>query len=228
MQIEGFIKTSLLDFPGKVASTIFTKGCNFNCPYCHNPSLISGPCSDSYNLHAILKQLDKRKNLLDGVCITGGEATLQDKLLPFIRQIRSLGIKVKLDTNGYKPGTLGTILQEDLVDYIAMDVKNSPHKYAKTCGLKALDYDRIQESIDLIISSGIPHEFRTTVIKDFHDFDDMMLISEHIEGCQDFYLQQYAFRREQRNKFTAYEPETLKKWQVKLAPRFNHIGLRGI
>ncbi|WP_105618902.1 anaerobic ribonucleoside-triphosphate reductase activating protein [Vallitalea okinawensis] len=229
MNIQGFIKTSLLDFPGNIASTVFTSGCNFNCPFCHNPSLILDEGSDEIiQTDVILAHLKKRQGLIDGVCITGGEATLQKNLLPFIREVKKLGMKVKLDTNGYSPSILQNLIEDNLVDYIAMDIKNSPSKYAKTCGLKALDYSKIKESIQLIKASGISHEFRTTIMKDLHDLEDLEAISEEINGCDRFCLQQYRYQEGQNCQFSAYEPETLISWQEHLTSLFKRVEVRGI
>lgn len=229
MNIQGFIKTSLLDFPGNVASTVFTSGCNFNCPFCHNPSLILDEGSDgTIQTDVILTHLKRRQGLIDGVCITGGEATLQKNLLPFIKEVKKLGMKVKLDTNGYSPSILKTLIEENLIDYIAMDIKNSPSKYARTCGLKALDYNKIKSSIHLIKNSGISHEFRTTIMKDLHDLEDLEAISVEIHGCDRFCLQQYRYHEDQNCQFTAYEPETLLGWQEHFSSFLKKVEVRGI
>lgn len=228
MIIEGFLKTSLLDFPGNLSSTVFTKGCNFNCPFCHNPSLMKINSDATYALEDILSHLKKRENLLDGICITGGEATLHRGLIPFLRKVREFDLKIKLDTNGYTPEILKEILQENLVDYVAMDIKNSPKKYAMTCGMDDLNYEIIKESIDSIIASGIEHEFRTTIMKEFHSEEDFRAITDEIKGCKYYYLQQYQYRPSQAKRFTPFDEEEVKKIKSTLENTLNFVGVRGL
>lgn len=230
MRINGLIKTSLIDYKGHVASTIFTGGCNFACPYCHNGDLVlHSKHMPTIPLEEIFDHLNKRRHVLDGVCITGGEASLQDALIDFIKEVKSLDLKVKLDTNGYKPDVLEKLVHEGLLDYIAMDVKNSKEKYALTCGLKHMDYRLIHSSINLIKDSHIPHEFRTTVVKEFHEEKDLMAIATEIEGCQAFYMQQYKPCSKQiGSNMHSYNIEVLKEWMHKLTPLLNKVGIRGI
>lgn len=167
MKIVGIQKLTLLDYPGKVACTVFLGGCNFRCPYCHNAELLGDaePVMTVEELRAFLK---KRRGILDGVCITGGEPTIHKELPELIRGIRELGFSVKLDTNGYRPEVLGRLLVEGLVDYVAMDLKNGPDSYGETVGLPGVDLERIRESVGLLCRSGIEFEFRTTVAKPLH------------------------------------------------------------
>lgn len=191
MLIAGLQKLTLLDYPGKTACTLFTPGCNFRCPFCHNALLVTSPVTDFVNEEEFFAFLKKRKGILDGVCITGGEPTLQKDLIPFVKKIRDMGFLIKLDTNGYRPDALKEVLSEGLADYIAMDIKAAPEKYALTAGIPDLDFSLIRESIDLIEKSGVPHEFRTTVTKDFHDENDFEKILGLFSPDTPYYLQQF-------------------------------------
>lgn len=192
MIIHGLQKLTLLDFPGHTACTVFTGGCNFRCPFCHNASLVVRPQEQPViDLSEFFDFLKKRRGLLDGVAITGGEPTLQSDLPDFIREIRSLGFAVKLDTNGYKPDMLRTLLANSLLDFIAMDIKAAPSNYAAVCGLTVVDMNDIQESIDLIMASGIPYEFRTTYVKGLHTAADAEGIGHWIQGTQRYFLQNF-------------------------------------
>lgn len=167
MRIAGLQKCTLLDFPGKVACTVFLPGCNFRCPFCHNFELIQSP-ETLMEEEELLSFLKKRQGLLEGVCITGGEPTLHADLPALLQKIRNLGFAVKLDTNGYRPDVLRCIVEAGLVDYVAMDVKNDPDSYASTCGLEALDIAKIGESIRLLVEGDVDYELRTTVSKPLH------------------------------------------------------------
>lgn len=231
MLILGLNKTTLLDYPGCVAATVFTGGCNFRCPFCQNSGLVLEPfIEDSLGNPAgrviseeeILSFLRKRKNVLKGVCITGGEPTLQSDLPDFLGRIRKIGYRVKLDTNGYQPEVLKKLLTEGLLDYVAMDIKNCPRKYAKTAGLncadKGMDLERINESIGLLIGGDIEYEFRTTVVKELHTLDDMVRIGEWIRGARAYFLQK--FQDNGNNICEGYhEPdeETMRKMQSTLS-----------
>ena len=187
MIIKGFQKTTLLDFPGKVAATVFTGGCNFRCPFCHNASLVTHISEETIEESEVLSYLDKRKNILDGVCITGGEPLLQQDINEFCKKIHDLGLAVKLDTNGSRPDRLKHLIDGGLVDYIAMDIKNSKETYARTCGLDRFP-DGVEKSIRLIMSCGIPYEFRTTVTKEFHSPEDIIALTRWIRGAERYFL----------------------------------------
>lgn len=199
MLIVGFNKTTLLDYPGRVAATLFTGGCNFKCPFCHNGELVLKPfLQEAYSETEILDFLKQRKNILKGVCITGGEPTLQADLSEFIMKVKNLGYQVKLDTNGYMPNVLKRLLEEDLLDYVAMDIKNCRDKYAATVGIydkqscaNVFHIDRIEESIEILQKASVPYEFRTTVVKELHTQEDLLKIGEWIRGCPHYFLQQY-------------------------------------
>ena len=180
---------TLLDFPGRVACTVFLGGCDFRCPFCHNFELADGSASPAMDEEELLQFLRKRQGLLDGVAFTGGEPCLHKDLPALMRRIRELGFAVKLDTNGYHPALLREILDEGLIDYAAMDIKNSPAKYALTCGLDEMDLTPVRESIRLLMDSGIDYEFRTTVVEEFHQAEDFHGIGALIKGAKHSYLQ---------------------------------------
>ena len=177
MKIVGIQKLTLLDYPGKVACTVFLNGCNFRCPYCHNAELL-GEIEPVMTVEELLAFLRKRQGILDGVCITGGEPTLHPELPELMRSIRDLGYAVKLDTNGYRPEVLGALLREGLLDYVAMDLKNGPDAYAQTVGLKAVDLGKLRESIGLLLDSGVKFELRTTVVKPLHSGESLTSMAD--------------------------------------------------
>lgn len=185
---------TLLDFPGHVSCTIFLGGCDFRCPFCHNFELIDGTASPVMDEEEFIGFLESRKALLDGVAITGGEPCLHNGLIDLIKRIRQTGYKVKLDTNGYHPDMLKKILDEKLVDYVAMDIKNSPEKYPLTCGTDHIDMDTIYRSIGLLKNSEIEYEFRTTVVKELHEKEDFVKIGKLIKGAKRYFLQRFTDR----------------------------------
>jgi len=189
MDIKGLQKTTLLDFPSKVACTVFTGGCNFRCPFCHNASLVLRPdAAPSLDTEKFFDFLKKRQGILDGVCITGGEPLLSKDIIPFMERIRSLGFLIKLDTNGSFPERLLEIINLGLVDYVAMDIKNSEEKYAATCGIHKFPVG-VYQSAEIIMSSGIDYEFRTTVIDELHEVEDIAKIAEQIQGAKRYFIQ---------------------------------------
>ncbi|HJD47640.1 MAG TPA: anaerobic ribonucleoside-triphosphate reductase activating protein [Candidatus Mediterraneibacter norfolkensis] len=190
MDIQGLQKLTLLDYPGKVACTVFLAGCNFRCPFCHNASLVThvDPANDIPETE-VLDFLMKRAGVLDGVCITGGEPLLAAGLETFIEKIRAMGYLVKLDTNGSNAGRLESFVEKGLVDYVAMDVKNSPAKYAQTIGLEEYDLENVKESVRYLMEGKIPYEFRTTVVREFHKRDDFEEIGRWLKGAEKYYLQ---------------------------------------
>ena len=193
MHIGGMQKLTLLDYPGKVACTVFLSGCNLRCPYCHNPGLvlpdqINAPGIPESEVFAFLEQ---RKGKLDGICITGGEPTLQPELPGFLEKLRELGYAIKLDTNGTYPGMLKGLLRDGILDYVAMDIKNSPQRYAETCG-GADVLSRVRESVDLLLDSSIEYEFRTTVCKPLHTEKEMEEIGHWLGGAKRYFLQPFV------------------------------------
>ena len=169
MDIQGLQKMTLLDYPGRVACTVFLGGCDFRCPFCHNFELVDGTAPAIMDDEELFAFLSKRKGLLDGVAVTGGEPCIHKDLPDLLRRVREMGFQTKVDTNGNHPKMLCRLLEEGLVDYVAMDIKNCPEKYALTAGLEQLDLSNIRESIALLENSSVPHEFRTTIVKEFHD-----------------------------------------------------------
>ncbi|MBR4795218.1 MAG: anaerobic ribonucleoside-triphosphate reductase activating protein [Lachnospiraceae bacterium] len=230
MQILGFNKTTLLDFPEHVASTIFTGGCNFRCPFCQNGDLVLNPNSiESYDENEIIKYLDKHKNMLDGVCITGGEPTLQRDLPDFLARVKALNLLVKLDTNGYNPSILRELMERHLVDMVAMDIKNCKEKYAMTTGVADLDIDKIDESVKMLIAGDTPFEFRTTVVKELHNAEDFKIIGEWIKGAPKYFLQ--CYRESDRvisPGFSAYGKEELEAFKALLSEYIPCVELRGL
>lgn len=191
MKIFGFQKMTLLDFPGRVACTVFTGGCNFRCPFCHNASLVTHIDGEEITTEEILSYLNKRKGLLDGVCVTGGEPLLQTDLADFLRAVKEMGYAVKLDTNGAYPEKLKALLEENLIDYVAMDIKNSKEKYALTCGV-AVDMQKIEQSVELLKEGRVEYEFRTTLVKELHETQDIMSMAKWLSGTRYWYLQNFV------------------------------------
>lgn len=193
MEFVGLDKMSMLDYEDYVSAVIFAPKCNFRCPFCHNgDSVLNSSVEIPFN--DILAYLESRKGLLDAVVVTGGEPTLMPDLEDKIRQIKELGFQVKLDTNGTNPELLKHLIDEKLIDYVAMDIKNSKEKYALTAGCKFVDLEKIKQSIDILKNSGIRYEFRTTLVKEFHDFSDIKGIGELVKGAKRLYLQKFVDR----------------------------------
>lgn len=212
MKIGGLQKVSLIDYPGKISAVIFTQGCNFRCPYCHNPELVEKklyrPCLPEKD---ILEFLATRRGKLDAVTITGGEPTLQDDLLPFIGRIRKMGFCVKLDSNGSRPDVLAHLVCEKLLDFIAMDVKAPAAKYPSTIKA-AVSFDVIRESIRLILKSGLDHEFRTTVVSSKLTGADILEISCEIAGAKRYAIQKFQPVKTLNKRYlseTSYPDEAL-------------------
>lgn len=192
LNIGGFHKVSLIDYPGKISAIVFLQGCNFRCPYCHNPELVNpnlyGPCIDE---ETILSFLARRAGKLDAVSITGGEPTLQEGLPEFIRKVRNLGFQVKLDTNGSHSAMIKALIEESLVDYIAMDIKGPLHRYDRVCRVN-VDKDEITNSIRAILDASVDYEFRTTFVKDLLTEEDTPAIGELIRGARLHVLQNFV------------------------------------
>ena len=191
MLIAGLQKLTLLDYPGKTACTVFTPGCNFRCPFCHNALLVTHKVDSFVSEEEFFSFLSKRHGILDGVCITGGEPTLQKDLIEFMQKIREKGFLIKLDTNGYKPDVLQEILKKNLADYVAMDIKASPERYGEATGISGFDFSPIKESIELLEKSGVPHEFRTTVTDEFHSEEDFGIILSLFSENTPYFIQQF-------------------------------------
>lgn len=192
MRIQGIQKLTLLDFPGKVACTIFTAGCNFRCPFCHNASLVVDiPTEAEMTEDKFFSFLEKRKGILEGVCVSGGEPLLQPDIEEFIAKIKAMGFLVKLDTNGSFPEKLKELVSNHLIDYVAMDIKNAIEEYSITAGTDERYVAAIKESVSYLKSNQIPFEFRTTVVKHFHTEESFEKIGQWIEGTEKYYLQKF-------------------------------------
>lgn len=192
MNIQGLQKLTLLDYPEKVACTIFTAGCNFRCPFCHNASLVTHiDLEKNIQVEQIMNFLKKRWRVLDGVCISGGEPLLQPGLEDFIRGLKEIGYCVKLDTNGSNSRLLRNLAEQKLLDYVAMDIKNAPDKYGMTIGIEDYNMEEILRSVDFLLSGTISYEFRTTVVREFHKREDFAAIGRWIKGAERYYLQSF-------------------------------------
>ncbi len=193
MKICGLQKTTLLDFPGKVAATVFLSGCNFRCPFCHNTDLVMGSAEELMTTEELLVFLRKRRGVLEGVCITGGEPTLQPEALEELAaRIKALGYEIKLDTNGYRPKVLKNMCEKKLADYVAMDIKTGRDHYPLASGKTDIFIENITESIGYLMSGTIPYEFRTTVVRGLHNAEDFEDIAQWIGGCQRYFLQGFV------------------------------------
>ena len=197
MLIAGLQKMTLIDYPGKVAATVFTPGCNFRCPFCHNPELVHSSHFTVHGNEQVEKRMDEffeflemRRGKLDGICITGGEPTLQPNLVEFIKKVKGLGFAVKLDSNGTRPGVLQKLLKSRLVDYVAMDIKASPENYARVCGVEA-NLEKIKKSVELIRDLADDYEFRTTVVPGLHSEEEFKEIADWLSGSRRYVLQAF-------------------------------------
>lgn len=225
MKIAGLQKTSLIDYPDKVAALIFTQGCNLNCVYCHNKELIS-LCSDKLLNNIDIKTfLSKRKNILDAVVITGGEPTVQENLKSFIYEIKKLGYLIKLDTNGLKPKIIQEILNENLIDYIAVDIKAPLEKY-NVITQTDLDTNLIKQTIDIVLNSSIDYEFRTTIVKNFLNENDLIEIGLLINGAKKLYLQQYKNTNKIIENNLCYTKNEIKNISLKLTDYIKNVKIR--
>lgn len=231
--IAGLQKMTLLDFPGKVACTVFLQGCNWRCPFCHNSGLLSGPAQTPLETEAFLGFLKSRKGLLDGVCISGGEPTLHPGLPGLIQSIRSLGYAVKLDTNGSHPHMLRSLARDGLLDYVAMDIKNSPALYAQTCGLPAIDMAPIEESIQYLVASSLPHEFRTTLVHPLHSDNSVLEMGKWLSALaapkkpERLFLQGFQDRDTVVfDGLSAPEESVVLRYQALLSPYIQDVVIR--
>ena len=229
MIIHGLNKTTLLDFPGHLAATVFFGGCNFRCPFCHNASLVLNPKSQPViSEEEFFSFLQKRKNILEGVCITGGEPTLMPDLEEFIRKIKDYGLPVKLDTNGYRPEVLKDLVNKKIIDYVAMDIKSSPDSYNEACGA-VVDIEKIKESVNFLKEDHVPYEFRTTIVKELHGEEEVIKIGQWLSGCKQYFLQSYKDSGDIiLPEFSAHDSSTLKKFQTILEKTIKHVSIRGL
>ena len=229
MKIQGLQKMTLLDFPGKVACTVFLGGCDMRCPFCHNSELLDGSAPVVMESGELLSFLRKRQGLLDGVAITGGEPTLRPDLPELLAEIRALGFATKLDTNGGHPERLRAIVEAGLVDYVAMDIKNSPDRYAQTAGLASLDLAPIRESVDFLRRGTVDYEFRTTVVAQLHDAASFEAIGPWIAGARHYFLQAFTDRDTVAfSGFSAPSPEEMRRYADIVRPFVHNVALRGV
>ncbi len=226
----GFQKLTLLDYPSKMASVVFTGGCNFRCPFCHNRSLVFlNEQEGEINVEYIYDYLEKRKKMLDGVCISGGEPLLHAGLEDFIRKIKDMGLLVKLDTNGSSFEKLKDLVEKSLVDYVAMDIKNIKSEYAKTIGLNEYDISEVEKCVSYLKENHVDYEFRTTLVKEFHENVDFKLMGEWLSGCKNYYLQNF----EEKDTCIQRGLHSLSKEKIFaiediIRPYVKNIGIRGI
>lgn len=212
MNIRGFQKLTLLDFPGKTACTVFTGGCNMRCPFCHNSDLVlSAQEYPEIDENEVFSLLEKRKSLLDGVCITGGEPMLNKDLPQFCEKIKRKGFLVKIDTNGTFPGLLKSIVNEKLCDYVAVDFKNSPEKYPMTVGVPDFDFSKVGETVEFLKTGAVDHEFRTTVSKTYHTKEDILTIVRLLGEGQKYFIQAYRDSEQVMDRSTeGFSPSELR------------------
>ena len=230
VRFYGLQKLTLLDYPGMMAATVFTGGCNFRCPFCHNRSLVFlNENNGEISSDDILSYLKTRSKILDGVCISGGEPLLHKGIGNFIRQVKDLGLKVKLDTNGSNFAEMKKLIEEGLVDYVAMDIKNHPKKYSETIGLETFDLKTIEKSKNYLLEDHVDYEFRTTVVKEFHTVSDFEKIGRWIEGAKHYYLQNFEDHGSCiQQGLSEVDLETLEKMKQAVSAYVSHVEIRGI
>lgn len=230
MRVRGLQKLTLLDFPGKMGCTVFLGGCNFRCPFCQNSELIL-PGGDEYEIpeEDFFAFLKKRQGMLDGVCITGGEPLVNKNVDDFARRIKDMGYLVKLDTNGTFPDKLRALIDAGLVDYVAMDIKNFPEKYAETVGLEKFDMEPIFESVRLLMGGETDFEFRTTVVRELHSAEDFEKIGEWLKGDEKYFLQSFTDSDFVLQKgLSAHSRETLRTFADIVRKNVPRVEIRGV
>ena len=229
MKICGLQKTTLLDYPGHVAATVFLGQCNFRCPFCHNSDLITEQAEALVSKEELLTFLKKRTSLLEGVCITGGEPTLSPDLEALVSDIKKLGFLVKLDTNGYRPSVIRNLCQKNLLDYIAMDLKSSPENYGTVTGIPDIRLSPIMESVEFIKTCGIPYEFRTTAVKGLMGAEDFSAIGQWLHGAEHYFIQNYVESPQVLSPgFSPFRKEELLAFAELVRPHVKYVSLRGV
>ena len=229
MKINGLQKLTLLDYPEKTACTVFLAGCNLRCPFCHNSRLVEFEEVEELDDSVLFSYLEKRGGLLDGVCITGGEPLLRKEFPSLLERIKALGFDVKLDTNGTLPSALEEVIKQGLVDYVAMDIKNSPEKYPLTVGVPDFDISPILKSVELLKSSGVKHEFRTTLIKGFHEKEDIEKIGQWLGKSERWFLQKFVDSGEILSPGLEALPDEISQNYLKIACKYVAFAqLRGV
>ena len=228
MKICGLQKLTLLDFPDLTSCTVFTGGCNFRCPFCHNAALVTRDFTElEMDEEEILAFLKKRRGLLDGVCVTGGEPLLQPDLAEFLKKVRELGFQIKLDTNGSFPDRLKKLVRNGLADYVAMDVKCGPESYGDVMGIPGYDASAVEESIDFLLTGAVPYEFRTTLVKGLNTPENIVSAAKRIRGADKYFLQQFvdsgdligsgyeAFSRQEMESFLGLVRQYVKNAEIR-------------
>lgn len=231
MDIKGLQKLSLLDYPTKLSCTVFTGGCNLRCPFCHNASLVlpDRVAMESMPVDSVLSFLQKRQNVLDAVCVSGGEPLLQLDLEYFLTQVKALGYLIKLDTNGTFPELLQQLVEKELVDYVAVDIKNSLEKYSVTVGLRSFDTKPVEESVQYLLKNPVEYEFRTTVVRQFHQSDDLSSIGKWIRGAKKYFLQSFVDSGNLiENGLSGYSKSEMEQFQQLLLLDIPKVMLRGV
>ncbi|MBR5473449.1 MAG: anaerobic ribonucleoside-triphosphate reductase activating protein [Clostridia bacterium] len=230
MQFSGFQKLTLLDYPEKTACTLFTAGCNFRCPFCHNAALVTHIDNTNYfSEEYVLDYLKKRAGILDGVCITGGEPLMHQGLFDFIKKVKELGYSVKLDTNGSYPEKLSALIDSGLVDYVAMDIKNSPEKYLLTADCSEEYFEKVKQSVNILKQGKIDFEFRTTVVREYHEIEDIKKIAEWIAPVNKYFLQNFIDSGDIiKNNLSAHNRETLEFMRSAAGDTIPNTQIRGI
>ncbi len=230
MVFHGFQKMTMLDFPGYVACTVFTSGCNFRCPFCHNSLLVTKPDnSEIYTQEDVLSYLEKRKGVIDGICISGGEPLMHDGIFDFVAKVKKLGLLVKVDTNGSFPDKLQKLIDSGAVDYVAMDIKNSPEKYALTTDVKNLDFEAVERSVNILLEGKIGYEFRTTVVKEFHTTQDMESIGKLIKNADRYFIQHFIESEGNiQQGLTPLSKEEMEQLRLSIVKYVKNAELRGI
>lgn len=229
MEIHGLQKMTLLDYPGKVACTVFLSGCDFRCPFCHNGELVTGTCPPETDDQGLLAFLNRRKGLLDGVCVTGGEPLLRPDLPLLLGEIKELGFRVKVDTNGTHPERLRRLVEEGLVDYVAMDVKNSPERYPETVGVPGLDLTPVRDSVAWLLEGHVEYEFRTTAVRQLHDAASFQAIGRWLQGARRYYIQNFVDRDTVlRAGLSGFEKAELEAFASLVRPFVERVEVRGV
>lgn len=230
MQFSGFQKLTLLDYPEKTACTLFTAGCNFRCPFCHNAALVTHiDNTNFFTEEYVLDYLKKRKGVLDGVCITGGEPLMHKELPEFIKKVKEQGFLVKLDTNGSYPKRLTDLIDSGIIDYVAMDIKNCKEKYSETADCSEEDLLNVEKSIELLKQKKIDFEFRTTVVREYHTVDDIKKIATWIVGADKYFLQNFIDSGDLiKNNLSAHSRETLDLMRRQAQDMIPKVEIRGI
>ena len=229
VEIQGLQKMTLLDWPGRVACTVFLGGCNLRCPFCHNSGLLEGPMPALMDDGELTAFLRGRRGLLDGVCVTGGEPLLQPGLPPLLERIKELGYPVKLDTNGSDPGRLAALWERGLVDYVAMDVKNSPERYPETVGVPGLDLTPVRDSVAWLLEGHVEYEFRTTAVRQLHDAASFQAIGRWLQGARRYYIQNFVDRDTVlRAGLSGFEKAELEAFASLVRPFVERVEVRGV